>query len=128
MIIFILASLQTACNQDQASSTVVEPDVSVEGSESGVPVEEDDPLKELEEQGKLPTMGGGGKGMPVLAKDSTGSSGSLNLFPPNIDTDQDNIPEVAVTGHPEIKVDNCPGIFNPTQDDADGDGTGDACQ
>jgi hypothetical protein len=40
------------------------------------------------------------------------------LVPP-ADTDRDGIFE------PD---DNCPTLFNPTQDDADGDGTGDVCQ
>ena len=37
---------------------------------------------------------------------------------PNTDEDGDGIVNTA---------DNCPGIYNPTQDDGDGDGVGDAC-
>lgn len=49
----------------------------------------------------------------------------LSLYPPSVDPDQDNVPNQPVPG--VDRVDNCPDVFNPTQDDSDGDGHGDAC-
>lgn len=51
----------------------------------------------------------------------------LSVFPPQVDPDQDNVPDAPLPNRPDIKVDNCPGLFNPDQADQDGDGKGDAC-
>jgi hypothetical protein len=48
--------------------------------------------------------------MPIPNDDPCPSTGQ--------DADGDGVEEAA---------DNCPGVFNPAQDDGDGDGLGDAC-
>ena len=53
---------------------------------------------------------------------------SISVYPPNVDPDQDNVPDVPIPNHPEVKLDNCPGVFNPGQEDTDGNGVGDACE
>lgn len=94
-----------------------QPDVDV----SGTP---DDPLRQLQEEGRLPTVGTSPKMAPPLESGAE----ALSLFPPDVDPDQDNVPNSAVSGHPEIPVDNCPNVFNPGQEDDDGDGVGNACE
>ena len=44
---------------------------------------------------------------------------------PLTDSDHDCVGEDS--GDPQVVIDNCPGRFNPTQEDADGDGKGDLC-
>lgn len=89
-----------------------------------------DPLKKLQDEGKLPAMEMGGA--PTLPSGSTVLNGSgpevTSLYPPAVDFDQDNVPNSTITGHPEIKADNCPNVFNPDQKDTDNDGVGDACE
>lgn len=96
-------------------------DVSVSGEAEGGNAP--DPIKDLEEQGRLPTAGGGGKvpGLPL-------EKSAISLYPPEVDSDQDNVPDQAIAGRPDIPVDNCPGLFNPDQEDADEDGVGDSCE
>ncbi len=48
----------------------------------------------------------------------------VNLYGSLLDT---GIPDIDVDGVPNT-VDNCPGTYNPDQEDADADGIGDACE
>jgi hypothetical protein len=119
-VVYLLAA---GCNSEETPKTApaeVNPDVGVSGSPEASP----DPLKELQEEGKLPAYGTGPKMTPPTGTSAEG----LSVYPPNVDPDQDNVPNGAVAGHPEIAVDNCPGVFNPGQEDSDGDGVGNACE
>lgn len=112
-----------ACNSGDSSKGGENPgiDTSISGAPSGA---ETDPLKELEGEGKLPPIGTGPKTTP-----STGAAvDGLSVYPPSVDPDQDNVPNSAIAGHPEIAVDNCPNVFNPGQEDDDGDGVGNLCE
>jgi hypothetical protein len=109
------------CSGDNGeAATDGHPDASISGAPSG----SQDPLKDLQDEGKLPTVGTGPKTTPATASGAE----SLSVYPPSVDADQDNVPNSAISGHPEIALDNCPNIFNPGQEDSDHNGTGDACQ
>lgn len=115
--------LIAACNSGDSSKAPE--NTSVDTSISGAPTEgAADPLKELQDEGKLPTVGTGPKTTPPAGSTAEG----LSVYPPSVDPDQDNAPNSAITGHPEIAVDNCPGVFNPGQEDDDHDGVGNLCE
>lgn len=112
------------CNDNAGNAANdLKPNTSISGEPSGAAA--DDPLKQMQDEGKLPAIGTGGK-MSVLG--DTPTPGSLSLYPPSVDPDQDNVPNVPIPGHPEIAVDNCPNVFNPGQEDANHNGIGDACE
>lgn len=125
-----------ACNdQEVANPPASSPsnDISVSASQPETQPESqpEDPLRELQEQGRLPNTGEGAKprvlmGNPAIVSDVPHDS--LNVFPPDYDPDRDNVPSVPIPGHPEIRLDNCPNAFNPTQEDSNGNGVGDACE
>lgn len=119
----LIGLVTVACNDDGATDRPA--DLSPEASVSGGP--SDDPLKQLENDGKLPKTGTGGK-LPVIGVPSAPTSEGLSLYPPSVDSDQDNIPNAPIAGHPEIVLDNCPNFFNPGQEDANSNGVGDACE
>lgn len=110
------------CNDSGEASNDLKPSTSISGEPSGAAA--DDPMKQLQDEGKLPAIGTGGK-RPVLSGPATEG---LSMYPPNVDPDQDNVPNVPIPGHPEIAVDNCPTVFNPDQADANHNGIGDACE
>lgn len=103
-------------------------DIEISGDENET--QPTDELKKLQDEGRLPPDVEGRR-PPVLPPHSDLLHGSgpevLSLYPVEIDPDQDGIPDVPIVGHPEIKRDNCPGIFNPDQEDSDNDGLGDLC-
>lgn len=109
------------CSGDSKGGAVdVNPDTSISGApEAGG----EDPMKQLQDEGKLPSIETGPKMTPPSGTDSD----ALSLYPTTVDPDQDNVPNSEITGHPEIAVDNCPNAFNPGQEDSDGDGVGNAC-
>jgi len=121
ILILIQASLiymiAAGCNGGDSSggSNDLKPDTSLSGEPAAG---SDDPLKQLEDQGKLPKTGTGDK-MPVLGTPPGPGADGLSLYPPNVDHDQDNIPDT---------TDNCPTVFNPGQEDANHNGIGDACE
>lgn len=117
---YLLVAGCNAGDSPKNGPSEVNPDVGISGSPEASP----DPLKELQDEGKLPTYGTGPKTTPPTGTTVDG----LSIFPPTIDPDQDNVPNGAITGHPEIAIDNCPGVFNPGQEDSDGDGVGNACE
>lgn len=122
-----LFSLVVAGCDDEGSTSQpgdLRPDATVSSESAGGT---DDPLKQLENEGKLPKTGTGGK-MPVIGAPSAPSAEGLSLYPPNVDPDQDNIPNVPIAGHPEISVDNCPSAFNPGQEDDNHNGVGNICE
>ena len=100
----------------------------VEGDLSETEAAEGDILKKMQDEGKLPPSMEGRR-LPVLPSDGEVLRGSgpevLSLYPVEIDTDQDEYPDDPIEGRPEVKTDNCPGLFNPDQADANGDGIGD---
>ncbi|QQR81070.1 MAG: hypothetical protein IPJ69_02710 [Deltaproteobacteria bacterium] len=53
---------------------------------------------------------------------------SVSVYPIEVDPDQDNVLNVAISGHPEYPIDNCPTVFNPGQEDEDQNGIGDVCE
>lgn len=59
---------------------------------------------------------------------SSGGPEVLSAYPPEIDADGDGFVDRAITGHPEITVDNCPAVANPDQADRNGNGIGDLCE
>lgn len=131
LIIIFLAtgSLLPGCSEDGSADPETGMDTSVSaGTGDGASA---DPLKQLQDEGKLPEYGTGSRG-PVLPSGTDVLSGSgpevTSLYLPSIDPDQDNVPDVAISGHPEIALDNCPGVFNPSQQDSNNNGKGDACE
>lgn len=93
-------------------------------SASGSPDGSTDTLKQMQDEGKLPPVGTGNPSAKIL---NSGGPEVSSLYTLSVDPDQDAFPDAAILGHSEIKVDNCPGVFNPDQKDSDGDGVGDAC-
>jgi len=118
ILVFVLSlSWLSGCfsTEDQQGSGQ---DVSVSGQTDNT--QSNDPLKDLQDQGQLP---------PPLQKEGVPGAGPevLSLYPISIDPDQDNVPDSPIPGRPDIKVDNCPELYNPDQADTDGDGIGDLC-
>ncbi len=126
LILIMTVALLGACSEAQPTGDNPDgPGTSISGNPEGT---SDDPLKQLQDEGGLPTMGGGGK-LPILPSGaSEGGVGpsAMSVYPTNVDPDQDNIPDMPITGYTG-GVDNCPGLFNPTQEDSDADGHGDPC-
>lgn len=124
LINVFLLPFTMGCSGDSGSQDGASATASVSGGDAA------DPLKQLQDEGRLPTMEMGGA--PALPSGSTVLNGSgpevTSLFPPGADPDHDNVPNVPITGHPEIKVDNCPTVANPGQEDANHNGIGDACE
>lgn len=120
LIILGLGGLSAGCSGEGEQNLA--PNTSISG-------ETDDPMKQLQDEGKLPPSTEGTK-LPVLPADPSVVAGSgpeiLSLYPPTVDRDQDNWPDKQFTGYTG-KLDNCPEIFNPDQADSDGDGLGDRC-
>lgn len=124
LIIFAFGGLGLlpACDESADENSGLGTDITLSGEENDTqPTNSDDPLKQLQDEGRLPSYGEGRK-PPVLP-----ASPSLSLYPVEVDRDQDGFPDALVVNHPEIKIDNCPGLFNPDQQDADGDGLGNVC-
>jgi hypothetical protein len=106
ILINLVFGLLVGCSGDERQDEDLTPDTSISGAT-------DDPLKKLQEEGKLPP--------------SDVKLGDLSLIPPELDGDGDNVPKAQIPNHPEIPIDNCPDDFNPNQEDSDGDGVGDVC-
>lgn len=105
-----------ACGSNESNSNTPNPEASISGAPAAG---SEDPLKQLQDEGKLPPYGTGPKTTPGNA---------LSVYPPDVDPDQDNVPNAGITGQPDIAIDNCPNVFNPGQEDGDGDGVGNACE
>src|SRR5262245_11906765 len=69
------------------------PDASVSGTS------DEDLLKKLQDEGKLPAIGNHDK-LPVLpAPPPEGGPEVTSVYPPSVDPDQDNIPNAAFNGY-----------------------------
>ncbi len=113
-----LILLTLGCSDNGGANSSSNPGTSLSGGQDTA----SDPLKQLQDEGKLGTAGD--KGGSVLA---SGGPEVTSVYPPSVDPDQDNVPDVSFTGYTG-KLDNCPGVYNPDQKDSDGNGIGDACQ
>ncbi len=123
LIIFLFPALVgLGCNGTTTSTggTVPGSDPNISGQ---VDNQDTDELEKMKEEGKLTPTEGTSKIPAILPKHL---DADLSVLPPEIDPDQDNIPDVAYKEG--VVLDNCPGVFNPDQKDSDDNGIGDACE
>lgn len=129
IIILITFLMSMGCSGSESDSQTPSPDVVISGTGE---TQSTDPLYDLQQAGRLPNYQQGAARPNVLTRQQVIGTPpppeSVNVYPPGVDSDQDNVPNVPINGHPEIRLDNCPTIFNPGQEDSDSNGIGDACE